>query len=274
MQPNSTTMKKYLIFLLLPLFLSCKKEILIDYHEVEPLYVAEATLTQTGTNVRLSTTQNVTDNNPHSHIVENAIVVLSCKNYELKDTLHYTREGYYKSETVGSPGFSYDLDIYVNDRHFTSSSTMQEVPVVKSYRFVWQKMVSTRILYCDLRIQDDPDRDNYYLINFYRNNESYRWSVMNDVYNKGGELQKLIACSTERKMDENDSDALQENDSIRIEVRAIDQTSYDYFYSMQVMKSAGTNPLPNFTGGCLGYFSAYNYVILQSIFHRSQVEEK
>ena len=267
-------MKKYLIFLLLPLFLSCKKEIPIDYRQVEPLYVAEATLTQTGTNVRLSTTQDVTDNNLRNHVVANATIVLSCRNYDLKDTLRYTYNGYYTSKTVGGPGFTYDLDIYVNDQHFTSSSTMQEVPEVKSYRFVWQKMVSTRILYCDLRIQDDPDRNNYYFIHLYRNNVGYRWAVLNDEKNKGGELQQLLACSTERKMDENDSDALQENDNLRIEVRAIDRASYDYLYSMQVMKTAGTNPTPNFTGGCLGYFSAYSYVMLQTTFHRSMVEEK
>ena len=49
-------------FLLLPLLLSCEKEIPIDYHETDQHYVAEASLTQNGTNVRLSTTQNVTDN--------------------------------------------------------------------------------------------------------------------------------------------------------------------------------------------------------------------
>ena len=49
-------------FLLLPLLLSCEKEIPIDYHETDQHYVAEASLTQNGTTVRLSTTQNVTDN--------------------------------------------------------------------------------------------------------------------------------------------------------------------------------------------------------------------
>ena len=80
-------MKKYIIYVLLPLLLSCEKEIPLDYHETDPLYVAEATLTQNGTSVRLSTTQNITDNNLRNHVVENAIVVLSCKSYYLTDTL-------------------------------------------------------------------------------------------------------------------------------------------------------------------------------------------
>ena len=261
-------------FLLLPLLLSCEKEIPIDYRQTGQHYVAEASLTQNGINVRLYTTQNVTDNELLDHVVDNATIVLSCKYYELKDTLRYTHDGIYTSETAGNPGITYDLDIYVGDQHFSSSSTMQNEPEVKSFRFVWQKMFSERVLYGDLRIQDDPDRNNYYFMHIYRNNLSYRWGVMSDEKNKGGELQQLFGCTAESKMDNGDSDALHENDSIRIEVRAIDRASYDYLYSMKVMKSAGTNPIPNFTGGCLGYFSAYSYVNLYGTFHRNEVEEK
>lgn len=267
-------MKKYIIILLLPLLLSCEKEISIDYHETDQLYVAEAKLTQNGVSVRLTTTQNVTDNNNRSHIVENALVVLSIKSYEFWDTLRYTYNGYYTSETYGEPGYTYDLDIHIGDCHFSSSSTMQEAPDVQSFRFVWKKMLSERILYGDLRIQDDPDRNNYYYMHIFRNGVGYRWAVMNDEKNKGGELQKLFQCGTERDMDKGDEDVLRENDVIRVEVRAIDRASYDYLYSMQVMDNAGTNPLQNFTGGCLGYFSAYHYVNLHSTFHRSDVEEE
>ena len=261
-------------FLLLPLLLSCEKEIPIDYRETDQHYVAEASLTQNGTNVRLSTTQNVTDNELNNHVVEDAVIVISCKYYELNDTLRYTRNGIYTSETVGDPGITYNLDIYVNGQHFSSSSTMQDVPDVKSFRFVWQKMFSERVLYGDLRIQDDPDRNNYYFMHIYRNSIGYRWAVMNDEKNKGGELQQLFSCTSESKMNDGDSDALRENDDILVEIRAIDRASYDYLYSMQVMGSAGTNPIPNFTGGCLGYFSAYSYTNLRTKFHRNEIEEQ
>ena len=261
-------------FLLLPLLLSCEKEIPIDYHETDQHYVAEASLTQNGTTVRLSTTQNVTDNELRNHVVEGAVIVLSCKYYELNDTLRYTSNGIYSSGTVGDPGITYNLDIYVNGHHFSSSSTMQDVPDVKSFRFVWQKMFSERVLYGDLRIQDDPDRNNYYFMHIYRNNIGYRWAVMNDEKNKGGELQQLFSFTTESKMNDGDSDALQEYDDIRIEIRGIDRASYDYLYSMQVMGSAGTNPIRNFTGGCLGYFSAYSYTNLRTKFHRNEIEEQ
>ena len=57
------------------LLLSCEKEIDVDYHQVDQLYVAEGLVTQDGTTnrtnkptyVRLTTTQNMTDNETNKH---------------------------------------------------------------------------------------------------------------------------------------------------------------------------------------------------------------
>jgi len=48
-------MKKniFLLTIFVSLFFSCEKEIPIDYRQVSPLYVAEASITQEGTTVRL-----------------------------------------------------------------------------------------------------------------------------------------------------------------------------------------------------------------------------
>ena len=66
---------------------------------------------------------------------------------------------------------------------------------------------------------------------------------------------------------------LQEGDRLLIEIRAIDQRAYDYLYSMQLMDNTGTNPIPNFTGGCLGYFSAYHQITYDCVFHVADAEE-
>ena len=42
---------------------------------------------------------------------------------------------------------------------------------------------------------------------------------------------------------------------------------------MQMMDNTGTNPIDNFTGGCLGYFSAYWGVTLNYVYQSSEVEE-
>jgi hypothetical protein len=151
---------------------------------------------------------------------------------------------------------------------------MQDAPVMKSFRFVWKKMLSEKILFGDLHIEDTKDKRSYYFMHIYRNGVGYRWAVMNDDKDPNGDLQQLFQCSTERDMDKGDSDALQDGDNIKLEIRSIDKLSYDYLYSMQVMDNAGTNPIANFTGGCLGYFSAYYVIYYQCTFKRAEVEEE
>jgi hypothetical protein len=43
---------------------------------------------------------------------------------------------------------------------------------------------------------------------------------------------------------------------------------------MQQMDNTGTNPLPDFTGGCLGYFSAFSQVTENFVFHYDKVSEE
>ena len=267
--------KKLLYAFLLTLALTaCEKEIPVDYRQVEPLYVAEATMSQEGTKVVVSTTQNVTDNSRNGHIIDNATVVLSSKKDDYSETLKYNKNGTYTSTWKAKPGYTYDIDIEIDGKHFTSSSTMQDAPVMKSFRFVWKKMLSEKILFGDLHIEDTKDKRSYYFMHIYRNGVGYRWAVMNDDKDPNGDLQQLFQCTTERDMDKGDSDALQDGDNIKLEIRSIDKLSYDYLYSMQVMDNAGTNPIANFTGGCLGYFSAYYVIYYQCTFKRAEVEEE
>jgi hypothetical protein len=73
-------------------------------------------------------------------------------------------------------------------------------------------------------------------------------------------------------MDKNNDDGLKDGDKIHVEIRSIDRRTYDFFYSMQVMQNSGTNPVQNYTGGCLGYFSACNIFNYDTVFRRDEVE--
>ena len=282
-------MKKYIIFLssclltlsLSHLLTSCEKEIDIDYHQVAQLYVAEGLVTQDGstnrtnrpTYVRLTTTQDMTDNVSNSHNLTGATIVLTEDGFVL-DTLRYWRNGYYISDYQGYEGSHYTLDIYIDGNHFQSSSVMQAAPQLSSFRFVWKDVLTERMLFADLKLEDIKGQNNYYFMHMYRNGVGYRWAVMDDSHNPGGELQQLFSCTTERNLDKNDDDGLKDGDAIHVEIRSIDRRTYDYFYSMQVMQNSGTNPVQNFTGGCLGYFSAYNeYVYYQDFYYSDVVED-
>ena len=263
---------KLFSFLLPPfsflLLSSCEKDIELDYHQVDPIYVVEASVSNNGTEVRVSRTNAMDDNNGISDI-SGAKVTISADNGQQWD-IPYSRNGFYRSTLKGEAGTTYTLNITLNGQQFTSTSTMQRTPTLNKFRFVWMKVASERILFGDLRVQDIMNEDSWYFMHIYRNGVGYRWAVMRDDQNPNKELQQLFTFFREGS---NDNDVLQEGDHLYIEIRAIDQRAYDYLYSMQLMDNTGTNPIPNFTGGCLGYFSAYHQITYDCFYREADVEE-
>ena len=264
-------MNKYsLLFCCLSLILlsSCKKDIEINYHQVDPIYVVEASVSNEGMEARISQTNDMDDNSTTSDINHASVVVTGSDGS--RHILSNTENGIYRSHATGTPGVEYTIDITFDDNHFTSSSIMQKTPKMNKFRFLRKKIVAETYLMGELLLQDIPNEENWYFIHIYRNKTGYRWAVKRDDQNPNGELQQLFSFARE---DSDDDDLLYENDKIHIEIRSIDQKSYDYLYSMQIMDNTGTNPIPNFTGGCLGYFSAYSQITYDCVYHEADVED-
>lgn len=252
------------------LLAGCEKEIDMDYRTADALYVVEAHLSQLTTEVRVTTTQAITDNQANGHGVTDAIITLTAGD-SIRRTLQHRTQGRYTTNFIGKPGTTYHLNIDVGGHHFTAASTMQSLPQMNSFRFVWKSAMGQRFLFGDLRLQDQTGQANYYFLHLYRNGVGYRWAVLNDRSNPGKELQQLFTCQREGTSDD---DALREGDRLHLVIRAIDRAAYNYLYSMQNMGNNMSNPLSNFTGGCLGYFSAYSEITHDLIFHLSEVEEE
>ena len=70
-----------------------------------------------------------------------------------------------------------------------------------------------------------------------------------------------------------DWDVLREGDELTLEARTIDERSYNYLYAVLQMDNTGTNPPDNFTGGCLGYFSAFCGMAFNIRYYEDQIEE-
>ncbi len=262
---------KCLFFLPLLLFLlpSCEREIEFDYHSSPPLYVIEAKVSQTQATVLVTTTQDMTDNT-RDHNVTSAQVTITSGD-SLCQTLTHRSGGRYTANIAGKPGTTYQLTVDIDGQRYTASSTMQQRPQMNSFRFVWQEFMSERILFGDLRLQDIPGQTNYYFMHLYQNGIGYRWAVMTDKSNPGEELQQLFTCMREGSTD---SDVLRDGDRIHLVIRTIDRAAYDYLFSMQTMENNGSNPVTNFSGGCLGYFSAYHEITHDVTFRYTEVEEE
>lgn len=261
-------LKTFVVLMMAVLFAACEKEIDINYHESEAVFVVEGSISTTGSTVRITRTQAMDDNNLSSDI-SNATVVISSGD-SIRERLPYTDNGFYSSRLKGIPGVTYQLDIDLDGHHFTSTSTMQQMPKLNKFRIVRKSMLSENYIFGDVRIQDLINEDNWYFIHLYRNNKGYRWAVLRDDRNPNQELQQLLGLNREG---DHGSDALHEGDYLHLVVRTIDQRAYDYLYSLERMDDTGTNPIDNFTGGCLGYFSAYSEITYDCVFHQSDIED-
>ena len=258
---------RFTICCLLVLLSSCEKEIDMDYRTVEPHYVAEVEVKPGLAKARLTTTRAIENSKAEDTYVSNASVTISMvpdgKSYQLT----YKGRGIYEARAAGLEGQEYLADIEIDGQHYTSTSTMHSAPVINSFTLVWQDIVGERMLFGDLRLQDNPTEHNYYFMHLYRNSIGYRWAVMRDTSNPGDELQQLFSCTTEKGIRKEDSDELHEGDRLRLEVRSIDKPAFDYLYSLQTMDNTGSNPIENFSGGMLGYFSAYQSLSVETVFH-------
>ena len=251
------------------LLASCEKEIDIDYRSVDPIYVVEASVSNEGMTARVSRTQDMDDNNTKSDMTGASVVVTGSDGSETR--LTHQKDGRYLSAVKGKEGVTYQIDVEVDGHHFTSTSTMQRMPKINQFHFIWKKIMSERFLVGELLFQDIPNEDNWYFAHIYRNNLGYRWAVKRDDQNPNKELQQLFSIAREGS---DDKDMLVDGDKLHIELRAIDQRAYDYLYSMQIMDNTNTNPIANFTGGCLGYFSAYSQVTIDYVYHEAYVDEE
>lgn len=248
---------------------SCEKAIDIDFHSVVPLYYVEGWITPYETIVRVSQTKNLSDTTSVCGIT-NAKVTITDEDGRTFD-VPYSDRDYYKSDDCGEVGKTYRLDVEVDGQHFSSTSKMYRMATINSFRLIWKNMLSERYIFGDIRIQDFPNEINYYYIHIYRNGIPYRSAVLKDDTNPGGELQQLFAFNKEGSTDQ---DRLREGDELEAEVRTIDERSYEYLYSLLLMDNTGTNPIENFTGGCLGYFSAFSGVGRGIEFRTEYVEEE
>lgn len=250
------------------LLTSCEKEIDINYRSVDPIYVVEASVSNDGMQARVSQTQDI-DNNTTTSDISGAKIVVTGSDGSVNN-LTYRKNGIYLSSAGGVPGVTYQIDVEIDGHHFTSTSTMQNMPEINLFHFMWKEVMGQRFLVGELLFQDILNEDNWYFTHIYRNGIGYRWAVKRDDQNPNQELQQLFSIARE---DDDDKDMLREGDRLHLELRAIDQRAYDYLYSMQIMGNTGTNPLQNFSGGCLGYFSAYSEVTIDYTYHEDDVQE-
>ena len=240
------------------LLTSCEKEIDMDYHTVEPLYVVEAGISEEGAVARISQTQNVTDEISKSP-VSDAQVVITSDNGE-RCILKLDSAGCYSSSEIkGVEGREYTIRVQIGDYVTESTSQMQEQFSIDDTYMYKVQMLEDEVVYYHVDVTGyNTDTIGYFYTLVTRNGKPYKWSILD---NKGFDDMTAInvGCFVYCDLDKDNKDILKDGEEIAVEVRKIDKRTYDYLYALFIAERSSSNPIRNFTNpSTLGYFSAYH----------------
>lgn len=245
------------IIVLSILLTSCEKVVDLNLGANNPTLVIEGNITnQPGPYfVKLTKTVSFTDASVYP-VVSNATVIIT-DNAGQKDTLVYTTNGIYKTNTLqGVSGRTYSLTVIAEGKTYTTQSTMPQNVVLDSLKYNPIQFGGT-IIHTAIPIFTDPVArgNNYQFVLKINNVLDKTYLVDNDNVTNG----QIYA----RPLFSNDIE-IKPGDNVQVEMRCIDANSYTYYYTLSQAQTDGpgggttpTNPPNGISGGALGLFSAY-----------------
>ncbi len=237
---------------------ACQKVIQVDLNTSDPKVVIEGyvTLGETTHQVMISKSLNIYDGieNPK---VDNAVVTLSAQN-GTSQVMTLVSPGVYQASNfpVEEEGV-YTLKVQVEGKVFTSTSKMPknvELSNLTSFKFSFGAQDNYVVV---PGYQDPINIDNYYQFYVIKNGKNVNRIFIQDDKLKDGKFnqQPLFA------------DKIIKGDSVKVELYGISKDVYDYLFVLVKNRQGATpaNPTSNFTGGCVGFFSARTKSVKQTV---------
>ena len=185
--------------------------------------------------------------------VSDASVTITDQTAGVNDLLTETSAGIYTTHNIiGTPGHTYQLQVYLNGKNYTAVSTMPLPVALDSITFDYtsiKNMIQPVVNY-----QDPAAHVNYYKYNIAVNGVKLkRFQTDEDLLMNGKYIRTDLVT---------DTGAIKKNDMVRVNLVGIDKGAYNFlqeaesiaFYNDQLATPA--TPASNISGGCLGYFSA------------------
>ncbi|MBR5764057.1 MAG: DUF4249 domain-containing protein [Bacteroidaceae bacterium] len=250
-------LRKIYIPLVAAVFCSCEKELDFKYDSVEPIYVIEATVSNEGTKAVITQTRDV-ESTADAPTVEGAIVTMTGSDGS-QTALTYEGNGVYTSPVTGVEGVTYTLKADIGGVTTQSTSVMPDAIKYEDSYFYRMPMLGDSLFVYKITLADDGKQPRYYYIRIMRNDKMFRWMLSdNKVANDGKIVFNCSLFANNESDDEKEKreEWLHDGDKLDISVSLIDETAYNYFFSLSIAESNNCNPLPNFTSGVLGLFSA------------------
>jgi hypothetical protein len=252
---NKSSIRLSAFFALVVAFSSCQKVIPIDLNSSDPRYIVEGNITDQPGPYHIKITQSVnfdqTNNFPG---VTGALVIVTDTVSGIADTLTEVAAGDYQTSKVqGVSGHFYRLYIKANNKEITSYGLM---PAPVSLDSMYTKISPFGGDIVVVPVFTDPEtKGNYYQLVDYKNaTPGTEIFILDDKFVNGQTNQQGL-------QGRGDGTELKPGDRVVVDLRCIDSAVYKYYATLDQLTNSNSatpaNPLSNFTGGALGYFSVH-----------------
>ena len=240
---------RYILPAFLALF-SCEKVIDVDLNDEDAKVVIEGTFTagETTHRVVITRTLNFDESEPYP-AVGNAVVTVT-DDLGNSQTLTHVGNGVY--EVTSYPvvsGRTYTLTAVVDGVTYTAQSKVPTtVDLDELMPLSFQFGADTVNALIPLRM-DPAGEKNFYQFTLFNNGDRVSGIYLqDDAFTDGIQVQQPIF---------DNEGSYESGDTAFVEMYCIDEPVYNYFYALvQNQTATPANPTSNFSGGCLGYFSA------------------
>ncbi len=237
---------------------SCQKVIEIKPNAFTQRYVIEGELTDAPGphSVKVTRTRSVSDDNSFE-TVDDAQVIIADQTSGDTDTLQLSAAGEYRTVRItGAAGHTYQLRVRIGSEVFTAASTIPAAAVDIDSMYV-SKSDFGNDYYVTPVFTDPVGRGNYYRLKQWVNNRLIRGSWLRNDNARDGQI---YTSALRYQTDGDNSDpAIQNGDSIRVELQSISKQTYDYYRTLNDVTgysfTTPANPLSNISGGALGVFA-------------------
>jgi hypothetical protein len=241
------------------LIIACTKEIELDLDGAQPQLVIIGNIADTDGPHQVTISKSVLFSDANQYPPVSGALVVIRDSIGIVDTLKEIKAGVYETgHLVGIPGHTYLLQVITEGKSYTAVTSMPTKVLFDSIRFNPVTIPGNAENYAAVPVFRDPAEvsNQYRFIQTVNGKLDAGYYVQNDFVSNGS--------INNRPLFSPDID-LKSGDTVRIEMRCIDQASYLYFFTLSQIASEGpgggttpTNPPNNITGNpALGYFAAY-----------------
>lgn len=255
--------KKHIFFMLLAgtcLFSACEKVIDVKLDNSTPQIVIEGEVTTVKGpyTVTISESKNFEEDNTFPGRTDATVVIKDATSGVSEVLVHKGSGVYQTSKLVGTGGHTYQLNVVLDGKTYTASSTIPATAVKLDRIFVKQFTLDAEEHYIVPVYKDPVGKGNYYRIRQWVRGTLIKGSyVRSDEATDGKTYDSSLFYDTDS---DSGNPVINNGDAISVELQCIDKGVYDFYRTLNTTieqdSATPANPLTNITGGALGVFNA------------------